>query len=164
MGLVHRQFAGDDLPEWFEAIEVYYHPVSTDLSSLLKHFWEAFPSGGDLLFYQEAHQEPIFRKAWAEFRSSLPRWAVSQPLELRLCNWFEPAEPEKQKLALRGIPALEKCCAGLDLSKSHLATKINSIAAGYGSDQQVVLLAARYGLDDGLTLALRTILYFARLV
>ena len=161
VGLVHRQFAAPDLPEWFEAVEVYYDSPYTDLVSLLKRFWGAFPTAGDLLFYQTEAQVEVCRKAWSSFQEGLPRWATPSPLQIRPVNWFEPSKAKEQKLALQGVPALKDAFSKLDLSRSHLATKVNAFAAGHGSDSDVVLLAARYGLDAGLTLALRTVRYFA---
>lgn len=160
VGHVHRQFAGD-LPEWFEAIEITYDPRGADLESLLHHFWEHFSSSGDLLFYTNDAQEHRCRQAWETFKAKLPDWAVPNQLHLKPCNWFEAAASKRQKSHLRGLPLLEQTFSHLDLARSHLATKVNAFAGGCGTDEEVVLLAARYGLDDGLTLALRTIRHFA---
>lgn len=161
-GHVHRQFAASDLPEWFEAVEVVYQPEGLNLESILHRFWEAFDSGGDLVFYRTESQKQRCLVAWEMFQEGRPNWAVPNPLELRPCKWFEPAKRADQKLAFQSLPVLKSTFAKLDLTNSHLATKLNSFASGFGQDEDVVLLAARYGLDDGLTLALRTVRYFAR--
>ncbi len=161
IGHVHRQFAGDDLPEWFEAVEITYEPDGTDLESILHRFWEVYSSQGDLLFYTTPEQERRCYQAWQDFKASQPDWVVSDELFLKPCNWFEAAKKDEQKQALRKIPLLVRTLQKIDLSSSYLATKINAFAAGFGQDEDVVMLAARYGLEDGLTLALRTIRYFA---
>jgi hypothetical protein len=161
-GHVHRQFAGDDLPEWFEAVEVTYEPGIGHPRDILFKFWNTFHATGDLLFYTTLDQREQCLQAWQEFKSNQPDWAVPHALQLRLCQWFEPAETKKQKVALQSSPVLRETCQKLDLKNSHLATKINAFASGFGEDEDVVLLAARYGLSDGLTLALRTVRYFSR--
>ena len=160
-GHVHRQFAGENLPEWFEAVEITYEPGGADLESILHRFWQSYSSQGDLLFYTTLEQEKRCYEAWQEFRASQPDWVVNEELFLKPCNWFEAAKSEEQKQALRKIPMLVRTLEKIDFGGSHLATKINAFAAGFGTDEDVVLLAARYGLEDGLTLALRTIRYFA---
>lgn len=160
-GHVHRQFAGADLPEWFEAVEVSYDPVETELEDILGKFWGTFMTHMDLLFYTSEEQKSRCFLAWRDFKAAQPAWAVPNELELRPCKWFEPAKTRDQKKALQALPVLKDACSKLDLDKSYLATKINAFASGAGSDEDVVLLAARYGLDDGLTLALRTIRYFS---
>ena len=160
-GHVHRQFAGQDLPEWFEAIEILYQPGEERLKEILKTFWATFSTTGDLLFYTDDAQKQVCLEAWAEFRASNPNWAVPHDLELRPCNWFEAAEPKNQKSALGNLSLLSDTFRKIDLGTSHLATKVNAFAAGFGRDEDVVMLAARYGLEDGLTLALRTIRYFS---
>lgn len=160
-GHVHRQFAGPDLPEWFEAVEIVYQPGVESLKAILKTFWQTFSTSGDLLFYTDESQKRDCLEAWNEFRASTPTWAIPHELELRPCNWFEPAEPKHQKKALQSVSLLRNTLQRLDLRNSHLATKANAFAAGYGQDEDVVVTAARYGLEDGLTLALRSIRYFS---
>ena len=160
VGHVHRQFAGNDLPEWFEAVEVTYDPKGADLEAMLHQFWSKFSATGDLLFFTTEEQRQRCQAAWETFKQTLPEWAVPNDLTLHPCNWFEAAPPQKQKQALQKLALLERTFAKLDLSNSYLATKVNAIAAGCGTDEDVVLLTARYGLDAGLTLALRTIRYF----
>lgn len=161
-GGVHRQFAGFNLPEWFDAVEVAFDPKKVSLDHLLQDFWQSFHTQGDLLFYTEPGQKEQCLQSWQRFVADQPSWAVGQPLELHPCKWFEPARPEQQKLALRKRPVLLRTLAKIDLSASHLATKFNALADGYGSDRELVMLSARYGLSDGLTMALRTILYFSK--
>lgn len=160
-GHVHRQFAGADLPEWFEAVELVYQPGVESLKEILKTFWHSFSTSGDLIFYTDESQKHHCLEAWNEFRASTPTWAIPHGLELRPCNWFEPAEPKHQKTALQGVSLLRNTLQRIDLRNSHLATKVNAFAAGYGQDEEVVVAAARYGLEDGLTLALRSIRYFS---
>lgn len=160
-GHVHRQFAGADLPEWFEAIEVTYHKSELALGDLLIPFWRTFHSGGDLVFYTEPSQRKECLVAWKRFVATQPSWAVSKQLMLQEGTWFDPAPPENQKLALLGYSVLQRPLSGLDLTHSYLATKLNAFAGGHGSDEDVVLLAARFGLSPGLTTTLRTIRYFS---
>jgi hypothetical protein len=159
-GHVHRQFAGDQLPEWFEAVEVTYHPQTTDLEKLLHHFWRSFDSSEELLFYENEQQKGRFLGAWESFARTQPPWAVPHEVRLKPCKWFEPAPGEKQKSALRDRPVLHRTLAKVDLAHSHLATKFNAFAGGFGEDEDVVFLAARHGLGDDLTTALRTVRYF----
>jgi hypothetical protein len=161
-GHVHRQFPGNELPEWFEAVEVKYEPGHGQLKAILFSFWSCFHAAGDLLFYTSEEQKKLCLTAWDEFRSGQPDWAIPHNLELRPCNWFEPAETAQQKKALQSLPVLRSTFQNLDLTNSYLATKINAFASGYGEDEDVVMLSARQGFSDGLTLALRTIRYFSR--
>ena len=160
-GHVHRQFPGDNLPEWFEAVEIKYQPEHTTTQQILHKFWQNFSASGDLIFYADPEQRAECLAAWHDFKATYPSWAIPHELELRPCNWFEPARANEQKKSLQSLRLLRELCSRLDLRSSHLATKLNAFAAGFGEDEDVVLLAARYGLDDGLTLALRTLRYFS---
>ncbi len=160
-GHVHRQFASEDLPEWFEAIEVTFKKGETDLDALLISVWNTFHRGRDLLFYTEDSQRSECLQVWRRFAASQPEWAVSHPLMLHQGTWFDPAPPQKQKQALTELGFLRHSLGGLNLTQSHLATKLNAFAGGYGRDEDVVILAARYGLSAGLTTTLRLIRYFS---
>lgn len=159
-GHVHRQFPGDDLPEWFEAVEITYESDDKYLKEILFNFWRFFHAKGDLVFHTTQSQRAPCLEAWREFVSGQPEWAVSQQLQLKLCNWFEPADKTHQKKALQRLTVLRETFQKLDLKTSYIATRVNAFASGFGQDEDVVLLAARYGFSDGLTLALRTIRYF----
>lgn len=162
-GHIHRQFAATELPEWFEAVEVTYDRTRTDLTELLVSFWSAFHDSGDLLFYSDTDQRKECLEAWSMFRRSQPSWAISETLQLHRGSWFDPAPSKKQKLALQERSFLLRSTDGIDFQQSHLATKLNAFVAGFSSDDDVVLLAARYALSAGLTTALRSARYFASL-
>jgi peptide methionine sulfoxide reductase MsrA len=160
VGYVHRQFAGEDLPEWFEAVDVSFDPERTDFEKMLVSFWDKFATSEDLLFFHQPSQEKVVRKAWKRWRASKQEWCFPGELTLKPAAWFEPATPEAQKKHLRSSKPLAEAFADFDLTGSSLATKVNSFAAGFGKDQDVVMVAARCGLDDKLTYALRTMRHF----
>lgn len=163
-GHVHRQFAALDLPEWFEAVEVTYDPGVISGRTLLTTFWANFFDAQDIVFYTDEQQRLECSQAWIEFSRSQPRWSVPEQLQVYPCNWFDVAPLKDQKQSLRQLSILHRALVKVDLRHSPLATKLNAFAGGYGSDEEVVLLAARYRLSAVFTQAIRIIRFFQSLL
>jgi len=162
LGYVHRQFAGDGLAEWFPAIEVHFDDHKRGYEELLQQYWEHFGKPTDLLFYHRKEHEKRAQKAWREWSGQQESWSVAERLALQPAAWFDVAESKYQKARLREFKSLGSLFEEEELATSLLATKLNAFAAGFANDQDVVMVAARWGLDDRLTYALRMLRHFGK--
>lgn len=161
-GYVHKQFDAPEMPEWLEAIRVFFHPGQVNLSKVLETLWNEPEARSDLVFL-ESH--PAMLEADLAFRAWQREnrcYGLPREVDIRTFQWFEVAESKLQKSHLRDSRALNQAFRGVDLRKSLLATKVNAFLGGYGTDNDVVLESARHGLTAQSTYILRTLRKFVR--
>lgn len=166
LGHMHRQYPSPRQPEWLESLTAVYDPREVQDTTILRAFWEGLARDSLVSYGQLIHvfasqeQQRAAATAWKQWRD---RDSPQQPGALlqRQVTWFDPAKPSEHKSHLREVKILSKAFSEVDLAKSPLATKVNGFAAGFGKDQDVVVAAARYGLDQESTCTLRLIRYLA---
>ena len=156
VGFEHKQFADDRLPEWIDALEVCYHG---DGQAILETLWDRLGAERSIIFYHSEEQKDMIEKAWQAWSKKNHLFESRTTPLLTPAKWFDPAKETEQKTALRKMRQMSKAFGEQDLENNSLATKINAFAAGFGTDSEVVLTCARYGLDDATTHALRATRY-----
>lgn len=166
LGHTHRQYLSSEHPEWLETLVVQFDPHEVGCEEILTCFWAELLERSGLSFsqlallYADERQRDEAFAAWTGWRD--PDCA-RLPLELvaHQATWFDAAEAARHKSVLRSVRVLEQAFRKSNLVQSSLAAKVNGFAAGYGRDQDVVVEAARFGLDEESTRTLRLIRYLA---
>ncbi len=166
VGHTHRQYLSSEQPEWLETLVVQFDPHETSSREIVLGFWGELVNRSGFSFTQLAvlctdeDQEREVTEAWSTWRDpDSPRLPPS--LFVRQATWFDVAPAREHKRSLQGVRILKQAFAKANLARSSLAAKVNGFAEGHGNDQDVVVEAARFGLDEESTRTLRLIRYLA---